>query len=106
MPKGYYVLIILHSVTRSLKIKRLLNYLMGKTYKDVLILFFFFQSIIINFLLILKNQQVKAWKDFRLYTVPTLTPVSYTHLRAHETDSYLVCRLLLEKKKNASLFAR
>src|SRR5664279_1810000 len=25
-----------------------------------------------------------------------LTPVSYTHLRAHETDSYLVCRLLLE----------
>src|SRR5680860_1193694 len=24
------------------------------------------------------------------------TPVSYTHLRAHETDSYLVCRLLLE----------
>src|SRR5665647_3873376 len=24
--------------------------------------------------------------------------VSYTHLRAHETDSYLVCRLLLETK--------
>src|SRR5664279_6631017 len=22
-----------------------------------------------------------------------VTPVSYTHLRAHETDSYLVCRL-------------
>eukprot|EP01016_Furgasonia_blochmanni_P052980 TRINITY_DN8509_c0_g1_i18.p1 TRINITY_DN8509_c0_g1~~TRINITY_DN8509_c0_g1_i18.p1 ORF type:complete len:464 (+),score=125.31 TRINITY_DN8509_c0_g1_i18:163-1554(+) len=29
----------------------------------------------------------------------THSPVSYTHLRAHETDSYLVCRLLLEKKK-------
>ena len=29
----------------------------------------------------------------------TSSPVSYTHLRAHETDSYLVCRLLLEKKK-------
>ena len=28
--------------------------------------------------------------------------VSYTHLRAHETDSYLVCRLLLEKKKPTS----
>src|SRR5665647_3953200 len=28
----------------------------------------------------------------------TCVPVSYTHLRAHETDSYLVCRLLLEKK--------
>src|SRR5680860_1684120 len=26
---------------------------------------------------------------------PYNTPVSYTHLRAHETDSYLVCRLLL-----------
>src|SRR5665647_598648 len=31
--------------------------------------------------------------------VHTLEAVSYTHLRAHETDSYLVCRLLLEKKK-------
>ena len=30
---------------------------------------------------------------------PELASVSYTHLRAHETDSYLVCRLLLEKKK-------
>src|SRR5665647_3604559 len=29
----------------------------------------------------------------------SLSSVSYTHLRAHETDSYLVCRLLLEKKK-------
>eukprot|EP00658_Telonema_sp_P-2_P037969 TRINITY_DN27296_c0_g1_i1.p1 TRINITY_DN27296_c0_g1~~TRINITY_DN27296_c0_g1_i1.p1 ORF type:complete len:158 (-),score=20.21 TRINITY_DN27296_c0_g1_i1:3-476(-) len=26
--------------------------------------------------------------------------VSYTHLRAHETPEHLVCRLLLEKKKN------
>jgi len=29
------------------------------------------------------------------------TPVSYTHLRAHETVLDLVCRLLLEKKKNS-----
>ena len=28
-----------------------------------------------------------------------LQPVSYTHLRAHETVLDLVCRLLLEKKK-------
>src|SRR5664279_4382811 len=28
----------------------------------------------------------------------TIVTVSYTHLRAHETDSYLVCRLLLETK--------
>src|SRR5678815_3085931 len=27
-----------------------------------------------------------------------LYPVSYTHLRAHETPEHLVCRLLLEKK--------
>ena len=26
--------------------------------------------------------------------------VSYTHLRAHESPEHLVCRLLLEKKKN------
>eukprot|EP00658_Telonema_sp_P-2_P065818 TRINITY_DN54986_c0_g1_i2.p1 TRINITY_DN54986_c0_g1~~TRINITY_DN54986_c0_g1_i2.p1 ORF type:complete len:152 (+),score=45.93 TRINITY_DN54986_c0_g1_i2:91-546(+) len=29
-------------------------------------------------------------------------PVSYTHLRAHETPEHLVCRLLLEKKKNST----
>ena len=29
-----------------------------------------------------------------------LGPVSYTHLRAHETVLDLVCRLLLEKKKH------
>ena len=30
---------------------------------------------------------------------PYTAPVSYTHLRAHETVLDLVCRLLLEKKK-------
>src|SRR5428012_5021 len=29
-----------------------------------------------------------------------IPPVSYTHLRAHETRHDLVCRLLLEKKKS------
>ena len=37
------------------------------------------------------------------HLVPTvldhLDPVSYTHLRAHETSLHLVCRLLLEKKR-------
>ena len=32
----------------------------------------------------------------------TIIPVSYTHLRAHETVLDLVCRLLLEKKKAAN----
>ena len=35
-----------------------------------------------------------------LETQVYLNPVSYTHLRAHETVLDLVCRLLLEKKKN------
>src|SRR5665811_1650721 len=35
-------------------------------------------------------KKLRSWKS---------TPVSYTHLRAHETVLDLVCRLLLEKKK-------
>ena len=33
------------------------------------------------------------------YLCKLCIPVSYTHLRAHETRHDLVCRLLLEKKK-------
>ena len=33
----------------------------------------------------------------------TNIPVSYTHLRAHETKANLVCRLLLEKKNTNTL---
>ena len=33
------------------------------------------------------------------YIKENINPVSYTHLRAHETEADLVCRLLLEKKK-------
>eukprot|EP00828_Plagiopyla_frontata_P044263 TRINITY_DN7181_c0_g1_i1.p1 TRINITY_DN7181_c0_g1~~TRINITY_DN7181_c0_g1_i1.p1 ORF type:complete len:153 (-),score=16.69 TRINITY_DN7181_c0_g1_i1:8-466(-) len=39
---------------------------------------------------------MRAWNTF-IY-INTLS-VSYTHLRAHETGRNLVCRLLLEKKK-------
>src|SRR5678809_1243834 len=36
--------------------------------------------------------------DWRIYSMGNTTrPVSYTHLRAHETGRNLVCRLLLEK---------
>ena len=34
---------------------------------------------------------------FRASIMDGYAPVSYTHLRAHETRFYLVCRLLLEK---------
>ena len=41
----------------------------------------------------------KLYCDFNYWSsLFTQDTVSYTHLRAHETDSYLVCRLLLEKK--------
>src|SRR5678816_3600924 len=36
--------------------------------------------------------------DNGVYTIPSLKPGLYTHLRAHETPEHLVCRLLLEKK--------
>src|SRR5678815_1279411 len=42
------------------------------------------------------------WNSLPSSVFPTqfnLPPVSYTHLRAHETPEHLVCRLLLEKKK-------
>src|SRR5450756_2927825 len=37
--------------------------------------------------------------DFDSGFVDVSPPVSYTHLRAHETRHDLVCRLLLEKQK-------
>ena len=51
------------------------------------------------------NQVVQAINWIREnYKIPMrayeqkIMPVSYTHLRAHETSAHLVCRLLLEKK--------
>src|SRR5678816_4793647 len=47
----------------------------------------------------------QTWKQYehgledRLKDLHGRVPVSYTHLRAHETPEHLVCRLLLEKKK-------
>src|SRR5450756_2730815 len=38
-------------------------------------------------------------RHWQLILVIMEIPVSYTHLRAHETRHDLVCRLLLEKKK-------
>src|SRR5660397_253097 len=39
------------------------------------------------------------WNHFPWGLGCTPTPVSYTHLRAHETKAKLVCRRMLEKKK-------
>ena len=46
------------------------------------------------------DYMVKPFEPKELLARVKAVSVSYTHLRAHETDSYLVCRLLLEKKKN------
>ena len=48
-----------------------------------------------NHYLLLKAMQFAGEIKFILREIP----VSYTHLRAHETVLVLVCRLLLEKKK-------
>src|SRR5678816_134089 len=55
------------------------------------------------------NNYEKAWyhhllarqtaeQSGNLVVLGIVNPVSYTHLRAHETPEHLVCRLLLEKK--------
>ena len=44
-----------------------------------------------------------GWANSIVSIVSSGEPVSYTHLRAHETVLDLVCRLLLEKKKLTSL---
>src|SRR5674536_402662 len=46
-------------------------------------------------------EHVKARPDTGV-SVPKGNAVSYTHLRAHETPEHLVCRLLLEKKKQTN----
>mgnify|MGYP003380143197 CR=1 FL=1 len=53
-----------------------------------------------------RGQEYNAWSadggnppDHETVLPFTRGPVSYTHLRAHETVLDLVCRLLLEKKK-------
>src|SRR5659263_731580 len=48
---------------------------------------------------IYKYKRRKGFSKKQGHRQPFTTPVSYTHLRAHETRHDLVCRLLLEKKK-------
>ena len=45
---------------------------------------------------------VPDYAFFDIESQHSLSSVSYTHLRAHETVLDLVCRLLLEKKKNTA----
>src|SRR5665647_2801106 len=43
----------------------------------------------------LTSRVIDGFSDFRAILSISSLSLSYTHLRAHETDSYLVCRLLL-----------
>eukprot|EP00658_Telonema_sp_P-2_P011443 TRINITY_DN14364_c0_g2_i1.p1 TRINITY_DN14364_c0_g2~~TRINITY_DN14364_c0_g2_i1.p1 ORF type:complete len:270 (-),score=79.56 TRINITY_DN14364_c0_g2_i1:101-910(-) len=47
--------------------------------------------------------EVKRPQDITHRVEFSFKPVSYTHLRAHETPEHLVCRLLLEKKKKKNI---
>eukprot|EP00658_Telonema_sp_P-2_P070923 TRINITY_DN60283_c0_g1_i2.p1 TRINITY_DN60283_c0_g1~~TRINITY_DN60283_c0_g1_i2.p1 ORF type:complete len:387 (-),score=88.50 TRINITY_DN60283_c0_g1_i2:65-1225(-) len=44
-----------------------------------------------------------CWGSAQKSAAASSSPVSYTHLRAHETPEHLVCRLLLEKKKKKNI---
>src|SRR5674536_401397 len=68
----------------------------------------FSQFLLISFLsisyLLFQSVTLKSLTSFDFVTQLTIFhfcfwAVSYTHLRAHETPEHLVCRLLLEKKK-------
>eukprot|EP00658_Telonema_sp_P-2_P022219 TRINITY_DN1887_c0_g1_i1.p1 TRINITY_DN1887_c0_g1~~TRINITY_DN1887_c0_g1_i1.p1 ORF type:complete len:459 (+),score=96.24 TRINITY_DN1887_c0_g1_i1:179-1555(+) len=48
---------------------------------------------------VIHNTSAASWRQA---WISSRQPVSYTHLRAHETPEHLVCRLLLEKKKKNS----
>ena len=53
-----------------------------------------------DFVMGLETENSLEWPEYLHFSfiLFSTASVSYTHLRAHETDSYLVCRLLLEKK--------
>ena len=52
---------------------------------------------------IIENKYNRNFTNELLNEPESVIPVSYTHLRAHETVLDLVCRLLLEKKKNTKV---
>ena len=54
----------------------------------------------------LVNRNAAGIEDVDLVRIDIDAPVSYTHLRAHETVLDLVCRLLLEKKKQKHIVTR
>ena len=86
-------------IQRFAFLKNLLHYLKSLySYRIVLRTFYHFYESEKNFNM--KKQRICIVGDglSGLMTALALNTVSYTHLRAHETEADLVCRLLLEKK--------
>src|SRR5450756_2780966 len=50
-------------------------------------------------------EAIRGTPALLLILIVYYAPVSYTHLRAHETRHDLVCRLLLEKKKKNKTYS-
>eukprot|EP00658_Telonema_sp_P-2_P079444 TRINITY_DN7675_c0_g1_i1.p1 TRINITY_DN7675_c0_g1~~TRINITY_DN7675_c0_g1_i1.p1 ORF type:complete len:204 (-),score=39.79 TRINITY_DN7675_c0_g1_i1:18-629(-) len=57
------------------------------------------RSMFQNFFSMMRTRIRQEFRHVFTNGVEDSPPVSYTHLRAHETPEHLVCRLLLEKKK-------
>eukprot|EP00658_Telonema_sp_P-2_P061470 TRINITY_DN50172_c0_g1_i2.p1 TRINITY_DN50172_c0_g1~~TRINITY_DN50172_c0_g1_i2.p1 ORF type:complete len:389 (+),score=81.02 TRINITY_DN50172_c0_g1_i2:39-1205(+) len=81
-----------------------------KVFEEVIFTRYTRQNVMVMFLVTMWTQWMLGWVlypmqcipefgGFSLSELPSVVPVSYTHLRAHETPEHLVCRLLLEKKK-------
>ena len=68
-------------------------------YKRQFLMFRFFVTVLLH-----KLGKSITFNPIWISVLPILNAVSYTHLRAHETVLDLVCRLLLEKKKNTSTY--
>ena len=102
------LLVMVFLITRNIKTVDNEYFVLGKTEKTFGLTMSFYASGM--GLWILTSPAEVAWYglgyDIYGYAISAATPfvliyisVSYTHLRAHETLRYLVCRLLLEKKK-------
>ena len=69
------------------------------------VLLFFCLNVQAQYFNIVPNLPFKSLGTSAKVVVPR-EPVSYTHLRAHETVLDLVCRLLLEKKQKTTTYSR
>ena len=91
------MLVLYNNVLQSLFRSQILT--IGVTFLVILMMFLvLFRSVYLSLLALAPNLLAAGGVPGTLGL--TGVPVSYTHLRAHETRLDIRCRLLLEKKKN------